>query len=138
MVSGCQMQNFTNLYNVQIINGNYCCCHDNEICSSNFDYLLASCADPSTTQVCETYFLVQIRNCLSISTCSLSKSYQLNYKFSASTFDNSILSTPFMDMELNDKVRKKVSYLFKLKGQSLESLQSTLKLLEVYVQIVQY
>ena len=111
---GVQIQNYVNQYNVEIISGSYCCCDDSETCASDLNDLLISCKNPSTAQPCETYFLVHIRNCLSSSTsstCSLSKTYQLNYKSSASTFDHGILSIPFMDMELGDKVRTKISYL---------------------------
>ena len=110
---GVQIQNFRNLYNVEIINGNYCCCDDNEKCGSIANNLLGICKDPTATQICETWLL--IRNCLSIFTCSLSKTYQLNYKFSASMFDHGILSIPFMEMELGYKVRTKISYLLKLR-----------------------
>ena len=102
---GVEIQDFTNLYNVEIINSNYCCCDDNETCGSDLDELFISCKCPDVTQVCETYFLVHIRNCSSIITCSLSKTYQLNYTSSASIFDHGIVSIPFMEMKLGDKVR---------------------------------
>ena len=107
---GVQIQNYKNLYNVEIINGMYCCCDDNETCGSAPNDLLAMCKDPNTVQLCETYFLVHIKNCLSLSTCSLSKTYQLNYGPSSSISDHGIVSIPFMEMELGDEVRAKMSY----------------------------
>ena len=107
---GVQIQHFENLHNVEIIDGDYCCCHDNEICSSDLSNVLASCTEPSTIQLCETYFVVHIKNCIFIGECSLSKTYQLNYNFSASVFDQGILSIPFVAMELGDTVRTKMSY----------------------------
>ena len=106
---GVQIQDFENLYNAEIINGNYCCCDDNEICASTTNDLLVICKNPSTTQVCETYLLVHIRNCISIGTCSLSKTYLLNYTSSSSISDHGILSIPFMEMKLGDEVRTKIS-----------------------------
>ena len=111
---GVQIQNFTNLYNVEIINGRYCCCDDNETCGSTANDLLAMCKHASTTQVCETWFLVYTRKCLS-GTCSFGKTYQLNYKSSSSIFDHGILSIPLMEMELGDKVRTKISCLLELR-----------------------
>ena len=108
---GVQIQDFTNLYNVQIINGMYCCCDDNETCGSTLNDLLGMCKDPTTTQICETYFLVHIKSCLFFPTCSLSKTYQLNYRPSSSISDHGILSIPFMEMELGDEVRTKISIL---------------------------
>ena len=108
---GVQIQNFVNLYNAEIINGMYCCCDDNETCGSAPYELIGMCKDPTTTQICETYFLVNIRNCLSLNKCSRSKTYQLNYTSSASMFDHGILFIPFMEMELGDEVRTKISYL---------------------------
>ena len=108
---GVQIQNFMNVYNVEIINGMYCCCDDNEKCGNTPNDLLGMCSDPSTTKSCETYFLVHVKNCISASTCSFSKTYQLNYKFSASMFDHGIFSIPFMEMELGERVRTKMSYL---------------------------
>ena len=110
-VLGVQIQNFTNLYNVEIINGMYCCCDDNERCGSTSSDLLGMCKHASTTQVCETCFLVHIKNCISIGTCSLSKTYQLNYKPSDLISDHGILSIPFMEMELGEQVSAKISYL---------------------------
>ena len=101
-----QIHNFTNLYNVEIVNDNYCCCDDNQSCGSVLNDLFVICKHPIATQVCEPYFLVHFRNCLS-STCPLNKHYQLNYTSSASTFDHGILSIPIMEMELGDKVRTK-------------------------------
>ena len=111
---GVQIQHFENLYNVEIINGYYCCCHDNKICSSNLMDLLASCTDQRTAQPCETYFLVHIRDCVVNSECFLSKSYQMNYTSSASIIDHGILYIPLMEMELSDHVKTKFSYLIKL------------------------
>ena len=54
---GVQTLDFINLYNVEIINGVYCCCDDSEICASDFDNLLGKCEDASTTQVCKQAFL---------------------------------------------------------------------------------
>ena len=108
---GVHIQHFENQYNAEIINGKYCCCHDDEICSSDLSNLLVSCTEPSTTQLCETYFVVHIKNCIFVGECSLSKTYQLNYKFSASVFDHGILSIPFMEMELGDMVRTKIRYI---------------------------
>ena len=121
---GVQIQDFMNLYNVQIINGNYCCCDDSGNCTRVFDDLLTMCKEPSTTQVCGTYFLVPVKKCLSISTCSLSKTYQLNYTSSVSTFDHGILSIPLKEMELSNQVSTKISYFLKLQA-NIESLQPT-------------
>ena len=111
---GVHIQHFENPYNVEIINGDYCCCHDNKTCSSNLVDLLASCTNQRTAQPCETYFLVHIRDCVVSSECFLSKTYQLNYTSSASIIDHDILSIPLMEMELSDYVRTKFSYLIKL------------------------
>ena len=110
---GVQIQDFINLYNVEIINGMYCCCDANEKCGRIQNELLGMCKNASTTQICETCFLVQFRNCISVGTCSVIKTYQLNYKPSASIFDHGILSIPFLEMELGDKVRTKICYLLK-------------------------
>ena len=121
---GVQIQDFINLYNVEIINGMYCCCDDSETCGSDFDNLLGKCEDPSTTQVCKTSFLVHIRYCSRFHTCFLSKTYQLNYKSSTSMFNYGILSIPFMKMELSYEVKTKISYLHKSR-ENFKSLQST-------------
>ena len=102
---GVQIQNFENTYNVEIINGMYCCCDNNERCRSDLNQLFL-CKHPNVTQVCETYFLIHIKNCLIESSCSPGKTYQLNYTSSSSISDHSILSVPFMDMELRDKVTR--------------------------------
>ena len=111
---GVQIQHFENPYNVEIINGDYCCCHDNAICSGNLIDLFAKCTDQCTAQPCETYFLVYIRDCVVNSECFISKTYQLNYTSSASVIDHGILSIPLMEMELSDHVRTNFSYLMKL------------------------
>ena len=111
---GVQIQNFVNQYNVEIINGNYCCCDDNETCGNNLNDVFAICIHPSTTQVCEPYFLVHIRDCVVNNKCFLSKTYQLNYTFSDSIIDHGILSLPVTEEELSDKVRTKICYLLKL------------------------
>ena len=108
---GVQIQDFVNLYNVEMINENYCCCHDNQTCSSDLISLLTICKASSTTPPCETYFLVYVRDCLHSSACTVSRIYQLNYQSSASMFDNGILSIPFMEMELGDGVKARISYL---------------------------
>ena len=111
---GVQIQNYKNLYNVEIINGEYCCCDDNQTCGNTPSNLLGMCKDPSTAQICETWLLVHFKNCLP--PCRFSKTYQLNYKSSASMFDHGILSIPFMEMELGDWVRRKICYALKLSG----------------------
>ena len=121
---GVQLQDFDNQYNAKIINGNYCCCDDNEICSSNLNSLLGSCTYPSTAQTCETYFLVHIRDCSYNSGCFLSKNYQMNCTSSASMFDHDTLSISFMEMELGDKVRTKTIVAYLIIRAKLEWLQS--------------
>ena len=111
---GVQIQHFDNNYNAEMINGIYCCCHDNEICSNNLNTLLGNCTHPHTAQPCETYFFLHIRDCMYNDRCLHSKTYQLNYTSSASTFDNGVLSIPLTDIELSDEVRRKISYLLKL------------------------
>ena len=111
---GVQIQHFENQYNAEMINGIYCCCHDNKICSSNLIGLFASCTNLGTAEPCETYFLVHIRDCVVNSECFLSETYQLNYTSSASIIDHGILSIPLMEMELSDHVRTKFSCLTKL------------------------
>ena len=123
-VQGVQIQHFENLYNVEIINGDYCCCHNNEICSSDLIGLFATCIDLGAAQPCETYFLVHIRDCVLNSKCFLSKTYQLNYTSSAFIFDHGILSIPLMEMGLRDHVRTQFSYLIKLRAK-FQSLQLT-------------
>ena len=103
---GVQIHDFMNPYNVEIINGMYCCCDDNETCASSPSDLLVICKDP-IAQVCEPYFLVHVKNCLY---CSHSKTYiLLNYASNAFTFDHGILSIPFVEMELSDEVRTEIS-----------------------------
>ena len=115
-----------NDYNVEIIDGNYCCCHDNTICSSDLISLFASCTDPGAAQPCETYFLVHIRDCVlnSASGCFHSKTYQLNYTSIASIIDHGILSIPLMEMGLSDHIRTKCTYLIKLR-EKFRTLQLT-------------
>ena len=111
---GVQIQDFVNLYNVEIINETYCCCYDNQICLSDSNSLLTLCKDSSTTPPCETYFLVHVRDhCLNSGACLVSRIYQLNYQSSDSMFDNGILSIPFKEMELGDGVKAKISYLLR-------------------------
>ena len=100
---GVQIQNFENLYNVEIIKGVYCCC-DYIGCSENISTLRGSC-----THICEPYFLINISNSSCDGTCPLDKTYQLSYEPRTSIFDHALLSIPFKEMEWSDHVRIKIS-----------------------------
>ena len=112
---GVRIQNFVNQYNVEIINGDYCCCDDNERCGSNLNHLFF-CKHPNITQVCETYFVIHMKNCLYGSACSVIKTYHLNYTLSDSIFNHGVLAIPVMETGLGYEVRTKISYFFQIKG----------------------
>ena len=101
---GVQIQNFENLYNVIIAQGYYCCC-DFFVCSENITDLQEICMN----HLCQPYFLIHIRDSSCNGTCSLNKTYQLNYEPSTSILDHAVLSIPFKEMEWSDHVRIKIS-----------------------------
>ena len=100
-----QIQIFENLYNAEIILGGYCCCDTVTICEENITGLQGMCL----THSCEPYFVIHIRDSSCTGTCSLDKSYQLNYEPSTSILDHAVLTIPFMETEWSDHVRTKIS-----------------------------
>ena len=101
---GVQIQNFENIYNVIIVQGGYCCC-EFIACSENITDLQDICM----THFCQPYFLIHIRDASCNGTCSLDKTYQLNYQPSTSIMDHAALSILFKQMDWSDYVRIKIS-----------------------------
>ena len=101
---GVHIQNFENPYNVEIRDGEYCCC-DYAGCSQSIRDLQGNC----TTFFCQPYFVKHIRDASGDSMCSLDRTYQLDYQPSTSILDHAVLSIPFKEMELIDHVSTKSS-----------------------------
>ena len=104
---GVQIQHFENLYNAEMIlgTGGYCCCDSIEGCSQNIVDLQGICM----THACQPYFLVHIKGSSCDGTCSLDKTYPLNFEPSSSSLDHAVLSIPFKEMGWDDQVRIKIS-----------------------------
>ena len=96
---GVQLHTFENPYNVNIIDGNYCCC-DATKCNQNISSLKGICI----TSVCQPYFLIHIKDSSCNGACYLDNAYHLSCECRASISDDAVFSIPFKDMELSDNV----------------------------------
>ena len=67
---------FYNIYNVEVINGEYCCCDTAEprICVDNLEYLTQKDCDPK----CDTWFNISLSPCESAYLCSAATAAQCN------------------------------------------------------------
>ena len=104
---GVQIQNFENFYNAETYyTGGYCCsCDSVNDCKEHITDLQQIC----TAHSCQPYFLMHIRDSsCTAGTCSLDKTYRLNYEPSTSILDHTELSIPFKEMEWSDYVRTKI------------------------------
>ena len=97
-----QIQKFENLYNVEIRNEEYCCC-DAYNCKQSLTELQGMCM----TDLCQPYFVIQIRDSSCNGACSLDKTYHLNDESNSSFLDEPLLSIPFKEMEFSDNVSTK-------------------------------
>ena len=111
-VLGVQIQNFMNMHNAEVRNDNYCCCDGHfKQCRKNITDLNGMCFN--STERCEAYFVLYVRECSSQGTCTDTESYQLNP--SRSSLKQLVLSIPLDTMELIKNVRKiKTNYLLHL------------------------
>ena len=101
---GVQIQNFENHYNAETVLGpGYCCCDSLEECRQNIADLRGICV----THSCQPYFLMHIKGSSCNDTCSLNKTYPLNFEPSTSFLNDAVLSIPFKEMEWSDHVRIK-------------------------------
>ena len=105
---GVQIQHFENKHNVEIRNGEYCCCDDpyNKKCWENIIDLNGMCSNSDYR--CETYFVLYVRKCPYNSTCTDTKKNELN--IARTSLEHLVLYIPLEEIGLNDNVRIKVNY----------------------------
>ena len=100
---GVQIQQFQNLHNAEIRNGEYCCC-DDPLCENDIMALENSCS-PS----CETYFVASLQNCASNTQCTINQTFNLEDD-SISGLSSVIFHTHFGQPGLDAEVRTKQSF----------------------------
>ena len=69
-----ELLQFHNIYNVEVINGLYCCCDQNQPCTLQLEHLKENVYEPK----CDTWFNITLSPCESAYLCSAATATQCN------------------------------------------------------------